>query len=220
MSDKPAGPLLVDQLRYMADRFPDEPGYVDLDAKTALSFGEWEAQSNQAARWLVENGVRKGDRVAIALPNNYCLRWIVAYAAVHKAGAAMVPANTRLSTPEMIAILGHAEISMMFTCNEMLEHARAVREAVPTLRSIVCADGPDTDVLGWDAEIASVDGARDAGARRRGRHGRHHVHVGYDRTAEGRARPSPQRCDDPEQRAALDRAVAGCTARRCSRSRA
>ena len=29
--------------------------------------------------------------------SDYCLRWIVAYAAVHKAGAVMVPANTRLS---------------------------------------------------------------------------------------------------------------------------
>ena len=78
--DKPAGPLLVDQLRFMAQHHPDEAGYVDLDAKTTLTFREWDERSNQAARWLVENGVRKGDRVAIALPNEYCLRWIVAYA--------------------------------------------------------------------------------------------------------------------------------------------
>jgi acyl-CoA synthetase (AMP-forming)/AMP-acid ligase II len=155
--EKPDGPLLVDQLRFMAQQFPDEPGYVDLDAKQTLTFRQWDEQSNQAARWLVDNGVRKGDRVSIALPNNYCLRWIVAYAAVHKAGAVMVPANTRLSTPEMVAILGHAEISVMFTCRELLEQARAVRAAVPALRAIVCADGPDDDVLGWDAEIAAVD---------------------------------------------------------------
>jgi len=155
--EKPAGPLLVDQLRFMAERFPDEAGYVDLDAQTTLTFRQWDEQSNQAARWLVENGVRKGDRVAIALPNEYCLRWIVAYAAVHKAGAAMVPANTRLSTPEMIAILGHAEISVMFTCDGLLSHARAVRESVPTLRSIVSADGPDDGILGWDDEIAALD---------------------------------------------------------------
>jgi acyl-CoA synthetase (AMP-forming)/AMP-acid ligase II len=154
---KPEGPLLVDQLRFMAQQFPDEPGYVDLDAKQTLTFRQWDEQSNQAARWLVDNGVRKGDRVSIALPNNYCLRWIVAYAAVHKAGAVMVPANTRLSTPEMVAILAHAEISVMFTCRELLEQARAVRAAVPTLRAIVCADGPDDDVLGWDEAIGGVD---------------------------------------------------------------
>jgi len=158
--DKPNGPLLVDQLRFMAQRFPDEPGYVDLDAKTTLTFREWDEQSNRAARWLVANGVAKGDRVAIALPNEYCLRWIVAYAAVHKAGAVMVPANTRLSIPEMIAILGHAEISVIFTCNDLLEHARSVQAVVPSLRAIVCADGPADGVLGWDDEIPpSSDGS-------------------------------------------------------------
>src|SRR5439155_11113851 len=152
--DTPDEPLLVDQLRFMARRFPDAPGYTDLDARASLTFREWDEQSNQAARWLVANGVTKGDRVSIALPNEYCLRWIVAYAAVHKAGAVMVPANTRLSTPEMVAILGHAEISVMFTCAGLLEQAEAVRASVPSLRAIVCADGPDGDVLGWDAEIA------------------------------------------------------------------
>jgi len=155
--EKPAGPLLVDQLRFMARRFPDETAYVDLDAQTTLSFRQWDEQSNQVARWLVANGVRKGDRVAIALPNEYCLRWIVAYAAVHKAGAAMVPANTRLSTPEMIAILGHAEISVLFTCAGLLETARAVREHVPTLRLIVCAEGADDGILGWDDEVGALD---------------------------------------------------------------
>jgi acyl-CoA synthetase (AMP-forming)/AMP-acid ligase II len=154
---QPSGPLLVDQLRFMADRYPDEPGYVDLDAKTTLTFRQWDERSNQAARWLIDNGVRKGDRVAIALPNDYCLRWIVAYAAVHKAGAVMVPANTRLSIPEMIAILGHAEISVMFTCVGLLEHARAVRASVPELRSIVSADGPDDGIVGWDNEISALD---------------------------------------------------------------
>ncbi len=155
--DQPGGPLLVDQLRFMARHWPDEPAYVDLDRDTTLTFQEWDERSNQAARWLVDNGIRKGDRVAIALPNEYCLRWIVAYAAVHKAGAAMVPANTRLSAPELVAILGHAEISAMFTCDSLLDHARTVQAAVPSLRSIVCADGPRAGALGWDDEIASLD---------------------------------------------------------------
>ncbi len=157
MPAQPAGPMMVDQLRYMAQVLPDEAGYVDLDAQRTLTFREWDAQSNQVAHWLVAHGVQKGDRVSIALPNEYCLRWIVAYAGVHKAGAVMVPANTRLSSPEMTAILGHAEISVMFTCNSLLEHARAVRESVPSLRAIVCADGPSEGILGWDDEISAVD---------------------------------------------------------------
>jgi acyl-CoA synthetase (AMP-forming)/AMP-acid ligase II len=149
--------MLVDQLRFMAATLPDELAYRDLDADDSVTFAQWEQRSNQAARWLTSRGVRKGDRVAIYLPNDYCLRWIVAYAAVHKAGAVMVPANTRLSVPELVAILGHAEISAMFTCAALMDHARAVAAAVPSLHSILCADGTADGALGWDDEVATFE---------------------------------------------------------------
>ena len=37
MNDGPAGPLLVDQLRFMADRYPGEPAYRDLDAGSTFA---------------------------------------------------------------------------------------------------------------------------------------------------------------------------------------
>ena len=153
----PEGPMLVDQLRFMAATWPDEIAYRDLGADEQVTFAQWDARSNQAARWLMGRGVGKGDRVAIYLPNEYCLRWIVAYAAVHKAGAVMVPANTRLSVPELVAILGHAEVSAMFTCADLLDSARAVAAQVPSLEAILSADGPAAGALGWDDEVAHLD---------------------------------------------------------------
>ena len=114
------------------------------------------------------------------------------------------PANTRLSTPEMITILGHAEISVMFTCAGLLEHARAVRAE----RALAAIDRVRRRARRRRARLGRRDRRarreRHPGAGRRRRHRRHHVHVGHDRTAEGRARPAPQRRDDPELRAALD----------------
>src|SRR5262245_53308513 len=156
-SPAPDGPLLVDQLRFMAGKYPDDVAYRDLGSGEHVTFAQWDAQSNQAARWLAHHGVAKGDRVAIYLPNDYCLRWIVAYAAVHKAGAVMVPANTRLSAPELVAILGHAEISAMFTCANLLGTARAVREEVPSLQAILSADGAADAAEGWDDATATLD---------------------------------------------------------------
>ena len=51
-ADAPAGPLLVDQLRFMATVQPDEIAYQDLGAGDGITFAQWEARSNQAARWL------------------------------------------------------------------------------------------------------------------------------------------------------------------------
>ncbi|HEX5615509.1 MAG TPA: long-chain fatty acid--CoA ligase, partial [Acidimicrobiia bacterium] len=154
MSDGPAGPLLVDQLRFMAARHPDEPAYRDLDATAALTFAAWEEQSNRVARWLVERGVAPGDRVSVYLPNEEALHWIVAYAAVHKAGAVAVPTNTRLSTRELAAILGHAEIAAQITCDALLASTREVRTAVPSWTATLTTGRASDDADGWDDALA------------------------------------------------------------------
>jgi acyl-CoA synthetase (AMP-forming)/AMP-acid ligase II len=133
------GDLQEDQLRFMANRYADEPAYRDLDAGTGITFAEWDEQSNRLARFLVDQGIEHGDRVSIFLPSAEALRWIVAYAAVHKAGAVAVPTNTRLSEPELVTILGHAEASACITCAELLPSALAVRAEVPSLRLVVSA---------------------------------------------------------------------------------
>jgi acyl-CoA synthetase (AMP-forming)/AMP-acid ligase II len=135
------GDLQVDQLRFMARRDGDAVAYRDLDAATSITFADWDVRSNQLARALVDAGIAPGDRVSIYLPSEEALRWIVSYAAVHKAGAVVVPTNTRLSILEVSTILGHAEASAVITCGSLLAAARSVREAVPSIRLVVTAGG-------------------------------------------------------------------------------
>ncbi|MGZ4712489.1 MAG: class I adenylate-forming enzyme family protein [Acidimicrobiia bacterium] len=154
------GDLQVDQLRYMAREHPDAVAYRDLDAGTRITFAEWDARSNALARGLVAAGVGAGDRVSIYLPGEQALRWIVAYAAVHKAGAVVVPTNTRLSVPEVTTILGHAEVAAMVTSAPLLDQALAVREVVPSLHVGVCVDGPagaPAGVHDYDAFVGDAD---------------------------------------------------------------
>ena len=79
----PMSDLLVDQLRAMAQAFPDETGYRLLDTGDSITFAEWETQSNRLARGLVATGVAPGDRVSIYLPDTELLAWITAYPAIH-----------------------------------------------------------------------------------------------------------------------------------------
>jgi len=112
---QPEGPMLVDQLRFMASSRPDDVAYRDLDTGTAITFREWDERSNQVARWLLDHGVERQDRVAIYLESTECLRWITTYAGIHKAGAVMVPVNTRLVADEVATILSHAEPAAVVT---------------------------------------------------------------------------------------------------------
>jgi len=151
------GEVQEDQLRYMARTHPDAAAYRNLDAGAHLTFSEWEAASNRLARGLTGLGVGRGDRVSIFLPADEVLRWITSYAAVHKAGAVVVPTNTRLTVPELTTILGHAEVVAILTCGSLLSLARDVASQIPSLRSIVSADEAD-GAHAWDDVLDDDDG--------------------------------------------------------------
>ncbi len=145
------GDLQVDQLRFMARTHGAAIAYRDLDADRAITFGEWNDEASRLARAWVDAGIAPGDRVSIYLPSDHALRWIVAYAAVHKAGAVVVPTNTRLSIPEVVSILGHAEVATIITCAELLDTAQAVQAQVPSIQFIVSAGSPSGDgVIAYD----------------------------------------------------------------------
>ena len=106
------------------------------------------------------SGPAPGDRVSFYLPSERALDWIVAYAAVHKAGAVAVPTNTRLSVPELVTILGHAEVVAMLTCPELRAGADEVAATVTSLRTIgeVPFDGlADTDASDFQAPVGIDD---------------------------------------------------------------
>jgi acyl-CoA synthetase (AMP-forming)/AMP-acid ligase II len=123
--------LLTDHLRAMAGAFPDETAYTILDGGQ-MTFADWDSESNRLAHALSRSGISRGDRVALYLPAEEALRWVIGYSAIHKAGAVAVPTNTRLALPELVHQLGHAEVRGVL-CDETL--APNAREATGTLVS-------------------------------------------------------------------------------------
>lgn len=84
-------------LSAFAQEFPDREAVCCGDAR--LSFAELDAQSSGLACGLVAHGIGVGERVAICLHNR--VEFVVAFAAVVKAGAIAVTLNPRLSAPEL-----------------------------------------------------------------------------------------------------------------------
>jgi acyl-CoA synthetase (AMP-forming)/AMP-acid ligase II len=146
--------LLVDQLRLMTGRFGAEVAYRNLGAGTSMTFAEWDARSNRLARGLAKVGVAPGDRVCVHLPPDDALEWMVAYAAVHKAGAVAVPTNTRLVARELCELLSHAEAAAVLCSAASASVAAAVRDDVRSLRFI--AEAPWDDLLDADDSFFQV----------------------------------------------------------------
>jgi acyl-CoA synthetase (AMP-forming)/AMP-acid ligase II len=93
----------------MAGSHPDAIAWHNLTDGSDLTFGAWDAGSNRLARGLVEHGLGHGERAVIAIGPDEPFPWLMAYTAVHRAGAVAVPVNTRLAAPELRAIFTHAE---------------------------------------------------------------------------------------------------------------
>lgn len=85
-----------------AQRFPHHTAVIfpgALGDSFRLSYRELDQQSNRLANALVDLGVRKGDRVALLMPN--CPQFVISYFAVLKAGGTVVATNPLYSPREM-----------------------------------------------------------------------------------------------------------------------
>lgn len=100
--------LPPEQLHSMALSFGEEIAYQVIDGGS-LTFDQWDAAASRLAHGLIGAGVGPGDRVAIHLEPANALRWIVAYSAIHRAGAVAVPFNPQLTRPEVERMLAHCD---------------------------------------------------------------------------------------------------------------
>ena len=112
--------LQPELLAHLAEVFPDDAAWKNLDDGTDLSLSQWHRRSNRLARGLRARGVRPGDRVALAITEECPFEWLISYVAIHKSGGVAVPLNTRLSGPELTAILGHAGVKGLLASDSVL----------------------------------------------------------------------------------------------------
>ena len=129
--------LLPDQLRLMAESFPNETAFLNVANDFSMTFAEWDQASNRMARWLVAQGLLKSDRVAIHVPPEEPERFLVTYTAIHKAGLAAVPISTRLVARELGYVLEHSGATIAFSGTSTLPTILEAAKGAPELRTIV-----------------------------------------------------------------------------------
>jgi fatty-acyl-CoA synthase len=107
-------------LEVSATRFPHKPAFVFCDGITTY------AQFKQQAEWLAgflqqECGVRRGDRVALFMQNSP--QFAIAYYAILRADAVVVPINCMNVGAELAAILTDAGAGVMITAQDLYPRA-------------------------------------------------------------------------------------------------
>lgn len=94
---------------------------------TRLTFSDLNNQSNILANWLLGQGLKKGDRAVMLLPN--CAEFAVVYFALMKIGIIAVILDFRLSPPEMAPLFDETEAKVLITHSKQKSFAgRMIRE--------------------------------------------------------------------------------------------
>lgn len=141
----------------VCDRWAEqEPGRVAIieaegDAVTPISYGELRDRSNQLANALRARGVRRGDRVAILLPQGRAVP--IAHIAVYKLGAIAVPLAALFGPDAVGYRLRDSGATALITNGAGLAKAKA-SGAAGDLALLVSTDGPDGGAEGFDNLIS------------------------------------------------------------------
>lgn len=166
--------LLSHQLDETAAKFGSRTALVH--GTTRLSWAEVAEDSRRLAKALLAQGIRRGDNVALWLPNHP--QWILMWLAAVRIGAAVVPINTRYKPDEAAYILAKSEARMLvieesFLGVDFVEAFRAIcpdwdgsRSAnLPDLRAVVLEGGAQQDMLSFATFASSGAQVADAELR-------------------------------------------------------
>ena len=129
---------LSEVLSQTAARFPKR--LVIADGAQRITYRNLDERVNRVARGLIELGVAKGDKVGLWMPN--IPEWVIAYFAIARIGAVVVPVNTRYKPHEVSYILHNSEATALFMVDtfveiDYLEMLSKIRGALPFLKHVI-----------------------------------------------------------------------------------
>ena len=96
---------------YHSNVRPNKIAIRDLSSNRNLTYSELDTRSNKLAEWLQQEGVKKGDRIAILSYN--CAEFFELEFACAKIGAIELPLNWRLTKPELEYILNDSSPAIL-----------------------------------------------------------------------------------------------------------
>ncbi|RKY33066.1 MAG: hypothetical protein DRP74_00745, partial [Candidatus Omnitrophota bacterium] len=120
-------------LQSQAKKYPSRPAIIFKDNQ--ITFPDLKDTVFKLANSLKKLGVKKGDRVAIYLPN--WPQYIYSYLAIWCLGACAVPFDFMLTQEELISCISHAEASILITKPKASISLSALKENCPSLKNII-----------------------------------------------------------------------------------
>jgi amino acid adenylation domain-containing protein len=129
-------------LENSARLYPDKVALIHGSER--LTYSQIEREANRLAQALVEAGVRRGDRVAIFVPNS--VEAVLSIFATLKAGAVFVVLNATTKSDKLIYILNNCRASAMIAWGGRLSFEANTWAQAPHLHSVFMIRGNEAQI--------------------------------------------------------------------------
>ena len=130
----------------------------NLPYRREISWRIFNEKANRCAHYLLERGVRRGDKVGILMMN--CLEWLPIYFGILKTGALAVPLNFRYASDEIEYCLNLADIDVLFFGPEFIGRipivAKLEKLTSQDLQDILTK--PKNSIISQFKEMLKIDG--------------------------------------------------------------
>lgn len=126
--------VLPNILREQAKKLGRKP-FLQFGYRNPLSYDQTNRLANKVANGLIRLGVKKGDKVAVYMPNSddYVIVWF----GILKMGAVMVPINTAYKMDFLQYIIDSSDSKVLFIAEEYLERMPPIAKKIPNVENVV-----------------------------------------------------------------------------------
>ncbi len=112
---------------------------IFIDEKK-ITYSEFKKDVDKFASYLQHNGIKRGDKIALILPN--CDEFVTAIFSATAIGAVVVPLNPQLKAREYEYILNNCEAKLLIT-SKMLKKEVSNLKLITPLTEVIWVDGED-----------------------------------------------------------------------------
>ncbi|GBD38439.1 Long-chain-fatty-acid--CoA ligase [bacterium HR37] len=121
-------------LRERAEKLGDRP-FLQFGGNPPISFAKTNLLANRIANGLINLGIRKGDKVAVYMPNSsdFVLTWF----GILKMGGIMVPINTAYKMDFLQYIIDSSDARVLFIAEEYLDRMPPIADRIPKIEKVI-----------------------------------------------------------------------------------
>lgn len=126
--------MLIHQfLETNAETYPYREALVHLEGR--ISYVDLERGANRLANYLIESGIKRGDRVGILLDSS--INFVISYFAILKAGGTIVALNTATTPRILKSILSDCSASGLIVHRQYAHFLKDIIDDLETLDTVV-----------------------------------------------------------------------------------